>query len=84
MAAGARATEPAPLSPSLAKEVRHWEEFFNGSSLKRQLVARYLYEHLFLAHLYLEDQGASTVFFKIVRSRTPPGTHVSLISTRRP
>ncbi len=84
LAAGARATEPAPLSPSLAKEVRSWETLFNGSSLKQQLVARYLYEHLYLAHLYLEDQGANTVFFKVVRSRTPPGTHVSVIATRRP
>jgi hypothetical protein len=84
LAAGAPATEPVPLSPSLAKEVRRWEELFNGSSLKQQLAARYLYEHLFLAHLYLEDQGANTIFFKLVRSRTPPGTHLSPISTRRP
>ena len=84
LAAGAPATEPAPLSPSLAKEVRYWETLLNGSSLKQQLVARYLYEHLYLAHLYLEDQGANTVFFKVVRSRTPPGTHVSVIATRRP
>jgi hypothetical protein len=84
MAAGTPATDPAPLSPSLAKEVKRWEALFNGSTLKHQLVARYLYEHLFLAHLYLEDQGADTVFFKLVRSRTPPGTQLSLISTRRP
>jgi hypothetical protein len=32
-------------------------------------IARYLCEHLFLAHLYLEDQGTNTVFFKVVRSR---------------
>lgn len=84
LAAGAPATRPAPLSPSLAKEVSYWERLFNGSSLKQQLAARYLYEHLFLAHLYLEDRGADTVFFKIVRSRTPTGTALSLISTRRP
>ncbi len=84
LAAGAPASEPAPLSPSLAKEVKYWERLFNGSSLKHQLAARYLYEHLFLAHLYLEDQGTNTVFFKVVRSRTPPGTALSVISTRRP
>jgi hypothetical protein len=84
LAAGAPATDPAPLSPSLAKEVKRWEALFNGNTLKHQLAARYLYEHLFLAHLYLEDQGADTVFFKLVRSRTPPGTQLSLISTRRP
>ena len=84
LVAGAPATDPAPLSPSLAREVRYWEKLFNGNSLKHQLAARYVYEHLFLAHLYLEDRGADTVFFKIVRSRTPPGTALSLISTRRP
>lgn len=84
LAAGAPATEPPPLSHSLAQEVKRWEALFNGTSLKHQLAARYLYEHLFLAHLYLEDQGADTVFFKLVRSRTPPGTQLSLISTRRP
>jgi hypothetical protein len=84
LAAGTPATEPPPLSPSLAKEVKRWEALFNGNTLKHQLTARYLYEHLFLAHLYLEDQGADTVFFKLVRSRTPPGTQLSLISTRRP
>jgi hypothetical protein len=84
LVAGAPATELAPLSPSLAQELKYWEKLFNGSSLKQQLAARYLYEHLFLAHVYLEDRGADTVFFRVVRSRTPPGTHVSLISTRRP
>jgi hypothetical protein len=84
LVAGAPATDPAPLSPSLAKEVTYWEILFNGNSLKHQLAARYVYEHLFLAHLYLEDRGADTVFFKMVRSRTPPGTALSLISTRRP
>jgi hypothetical protein len=84
LAAGAPATEPAALSPSLAREVRYWEKLFNGDSLKHRLAARYVYEHLFLAHLYLEDRGADTVFFKVVRSRTPPGTALSVISTRRP
>jgi hypothetical protein len=84
LAAGAPADDPPPLSPSLAKEVEYWETLFNGTSLKHQLAARYVYEHLFLAHLYLEDQGANTVFFKVVRSRTPPGTPLDMIATRRP
>jgi hypothetical protein len=84
LVAGAPSAGLAPLSSSLAKEVSYWEKLFNGNSLKQQLAARYLYEHLFLAHLYLEDRGDSTVFFKVVRSRTPPGTHISPISTRRP
>ncbi|MET0282251.1 MAG: fatty acid cis/trans isomerase [Steroidobacteraceae bacterium] len=84
LAAGAPAAPAAPLSPTLAKEVEYWEALFNGTSLKQQLAARYIYEHLFLAHVYLEDAGRNTVFFKLVRSRTPPGQPLDLISTRRP
>lgn len=84
LAAGAPATKPAPLNETLTKEVTYWETLFNGASLKHQLVARYLYEHLYLAHLYFEDKGIDTVFFKVVRSRTPPGRPLDIISTRRP
>lgn len=84
IALGAPAAAPAPLSASVAKEVEYWETLFNGESLKHQLAARYVYEHLFLAHVYLEDQGANTVFFRVVRSRTPPGQPLDVIATRRP
>ncbi len=44
------------------------------------MVARYLYEHLFLGHLYFKDVS-TTNFFTIVRSKTPPGQPIKLIST---
>ena len=81
---GAPSAAMKPLNASLTQEVEYWESLFNGESLKHQLAARYLYEHLFLAHLYLEDAGANTVFFKLVRSRTPPGQPLDIIATRRP
>jgi len=84
VALGAPAAAPAPLTESLAREVAYWETLFNGETLKHRLAARYVYEHLFLAHVYLEDQGANTVFFKLVRSRTPPGQPLDIIATRRP
>jgi Fatty acid cis/trans isomerase (CTI) len=84
LSAGSPAAKPAPLPASIEHEVARWETLFNGDSLKHRLAARYLYEHLFLAHLYLQDQGHETIYFKIVRSRTPPGQPLSLISTRRP
>lgn len=84
LALGAPASAPRPLSPSLAQEATQWEQLFNGDSLKHQLVARYLYEHLYLARLYLEDAGADTQFFRVVRSRTPPGQPLDVIATRRP
>ncbi len=84
LASGAPSDVMKPLSASTAKEVEYWESLFNGESLKHQLAARYLYEHLFLAHLYFEDHGANTVYFKLVRSRTPPGQPLDIIATRRP
>lgn len=84
LAAGAPATGLAPLSAKLTKEVTYWETLFNGDTLKHQLAARYVYEHLYLAHLYFEDKGTDTAFFKVVRSRTPPGQPLDIISTRRP
>ena len=84
LALGAPVGKQQSFDAALAQQVDEWEAFFNGESLKQQLAARYLYEHLFLAHLYFEDAGARTVFFKIVRSRTPPGEPLDMIATRRP
>jgi hypothetical protein len=73
----------AALSPALQKEVDQWEAFFNGASNKQRLMARYLYEHLFLGHLYFDhvDRGA---YFMLVRSRTAPGQPIDLIPSVRP
>jgi hypothetical protein len=60
-----------------------WERFFNGDSLKERLFSRYAYEHLFLAHLYFDDDPQRQ-YFKMVRSATPPGQPVQLIASRRP
>ncbi|MGR8946520.1 MAG: fatty acid cis/trans isomerase [Gammaproteobacteria bacterium] len=81
---GAKMAPAEPLAPELVDQVRQWEVFFNADSIKRQLVSRYLYEHLFLAHLYFVDAGPNTQFFKLVRSRTPPGQPIDIVSTRRP
>jgi hypothetical protein len=40
--------------------------------LKERLVSRYLFEHLFLAHLYF-DSDPEHHYFRLLRSRTPPG-----------
>ena len=60
-----------------------WEAFLNGATPKQQLMSRYLYEHLFLAHFYFTD-GDPRQYFRFVRSRTPPGQPVDVIATRRP
>jgi hypothetical protein len=74
-------TAPA-LPPSVQKQVDQWEAFFNGDSLKKQLVNRYIYEHLFLAQLFFNE--APRTYFRLVRSSTPPGEPLARISTARP
>jgi len=74
---------PAPLSQQEQQLIDQWESFFNRKALKNQLVSRYLYEHLYLAHLYFEDSDNGN-FYELVRSSTPPGKPVRIIPTVRP
>ena len=73
------------LEPSATEraQIADWEAFLNGDSLREQLVGRWLYEHLFLAHLYFEG-GEPGHFYTLVRSRTPSGQPIDPIATRRP
>lgn len=72
-----------PLPDTATAQVGRWEVFLNGESLKQRITARYLYEHWFVAHLYFEDLPAGP-FFRVVRSKTPPGVPIDEIATRRP
>ncbi|MDO9104863.1 MAG: fatty acid cis/trans isomerase [Methylovulum sp.] len=81
--AGAPVEPPQPVAPAQFDRAGQWETFLNGRSLKAQLMARYIYEHWFLAHLYFDDLPERT-FFELVRSKTPPGQAIQLITSRRP
>ena len=79
--------------PSVNKDdIDRWELFFNGSSKKERLTSRYIYEHLFLASIYFDNDhfsiddftGENRTFYKLVRSKTPPGEAIKIIATRRP
>ena len=74
------------LESEHAAQIARWEEFLNEDSLAARLAARYIYEHLFLAHLHFDDgkSGAPPRYFDLVRSSTPPGQPIARISTRRP
>jgi hypothetical protein len=80
---GAQMVEKPALEPPYAEHIARWEKFLNGDSPKAQLMARYIYEHWFLAHLYFTDLPERE-FFRLVRSRTPPGQPLDRIATRRP
>jgi hypothetical protein len=75
--------KPSPLLQQEQQQIRQWEAFFNRAALKNQLVSRYLYEHLFLAHIYFDDLDSGN-FFQLLRSSTPPGEPVRIIPTVRP
>ena len=75
--------KPSPLVQEEQQQIRQWEAFFNRTALKNQLVSRYLYEHLFLAHIYFDGLDSGN-FFELVRSSTPPGEPVGIIPTVRP
>lgn len=69
--------------PMLSEQARAYELFLNQSSLKHRLMARYVYEHLFLGHLHFSDDSERT-FYQLVRSKTPTGKPIDLIVTNRP
>jgi len=79
--------KPRPaLSLGEEQPIAEWERLLNQEDAKSQLVSRYIYEHLFLAHIHFADEKPTETprFFELVRSRTPPGRAPERISTRRP
>lgn len=80
---GAPYYPPAPPGHEFQKRIAQWEAFLNGPSNKQRLMSRYIYEHLFLGHIYFDDVEERK-YFRLVRSRTAPGVPIDQIATRRP
>lgn len=80
---GAPGRDEVRLSDVHKRHIAEWERFLNGDSLKQQLMSRYIYEHLFITHIHF-DERLPRVYFRLVRSATPPGEPVERIATRRP
>ena len=70
------------ISPADLPSIRKWEEFLNQEDAKHVMTARYLYEHLFLAHIHFSSDSKN--FYELVRSRTAPDDPVDVIATVRP
>ncbi len=68
--------------PSDEKAIRKWEKFLNTDDAKYGMTARYLYEHLFLAHITFGS--GSKDFYELVRSTTPPEQPIKVIAAVRP
>ncbi|HSC75566.1 MAG TPA: fatty acid cis/trans isomerase [Pseudomonadales bacterium] len=86
LAAGSPVGKTPALPANIQQQITVWEDFFNGTSLKQKLVSRYIYEHLYLSHIYFDEvlPASNRYFFHLVRSSTPPGEPVDEIATRRP
>lgn len=80
---GAKIEPRPPLSKKALSKISKWESFFNGHSLKQQLVSRYIYEHLFIGHIHFEGQPDDE-FYQLVRSKTASGQSINEIATVRP
>ncbi|NOR58845.1 MAG: peptidylprolyl isomerase, partial [Sulfurimonas sp.] len=72
-------TSPSPLA---SMEIKKRENFLNKDDAKHTMTARYLYEHLYLAHLNFKS--TSKEFFEVVRSYTPAPQAIKIIPTLRP
>lgn len=72
-----------PSNEKGQQAIRQVESFLNNTSLEQRLVSRYLYEHLFLAHLHFAKEMPNE-FFRLVRSRTSCAGGVDEIASRRP
>ncbi|WP_434053160.1 MAG: fatty acid cis/trans isomerase [Roseibium sp.] len=75
--------ETVAIPGKVADSVDEIETFLNTDTLRSRLVARYIYEHLFLAHLRIQGDDPRR-FFRIIRSRTPVGRPHEEIPSRRP
>lgn len=80
---GAKKDGRSLLSPLAAAEIAKWEQFLNGSGLKMQLSARYIYEHLYIGDLHFKGHPDNE-FYKLIRSKTPSGQALNEIKSVRP
>ena len=75
--------QPWTANENEQQQIEQWEMFLNASGARESVVSRWLFEHLFLAHIHFAA-GDEKHFFRLVRSRTPSGEAVREIATRRP
>ncbi len=86
---GAAYGEESKIPDSEKIKIAQWEKLLNDESLKGRLSSRYIYEHLFLAQLFFDEKtqpsnSQSRRYYRLVRSKTPPGKPIDRISSLRP
>jgi hypothetical protein len=85
--AGAKGPSPeifarvyAPANP---EEIQTWEHFLNQGTAKSSVVSRYIYEHVYSAHIHFKNTGENE-FYTLVRSFSPPSQALDEIVTEHP
>ncbi len=95
---GAKITpQSIKLSDADKALIQQWETWLNSNDKRTKLVVRYLYEHLYLGHLYFDtslDHSSITdnannadqkiQFYTLERSYTPSGKTVIPVNTLKP
>jgi hypothetical protein len=79
---GAPGAEMVRAPSSLANSIQSWEAFLNGKGNKQKLISRYLYEHLFLAHMFFPED--KKIFFRLIRTDKTCSENSNEVATRRP
>ncbi len=76
IAAGPKGAAAAQVvTPARVDVVNQWEQFLNGEQeMKQRLVSRYLYEHLFNAHIFFDEMPGE--FYQMVRSLNAPPSYL--------
>lgn len=67
--------KPAVPSEVDRAMIGKWEAFLNGDDLRTKLMARYIFEHVYLV-TFLFEENKDANFYTLVRSSTPPGQPV--------
>jgi len=80
LAQGAKGS--TPIAKPVDSNVEKWEAFLNDTAVKNQVMSRYIYEHLFIGHVYFPTN--INRFYELVRSKTPPNEPIDIIATRYP
>ncbi len=70
------------VPPEDLEKITTWEKFLNTDSPKHAMTARYLYEHLFLAHIKFDTD--SNAFYELVRYTINREGEARLVATDRP
>lgn len=67
----------------IIKQIKAWENFLNGKSIKQKIVSRYIYEHLFIAHNHFEGDDQNT-FYRLIRANGFCEENKPELASRRP